>query len=508
MTRPIQKALISVFSKEGLAPIVEDMHAQGIELISTGGTKRFIEALGIPVQAVETLTNYPAILDGRVKTLHPNIFGGILARDTEDHQQQLDTYDIPSVDCVVVDLYPFEETIAQDGVSEQDIVEKIDIGGIALIRAAAKNFERTLVIPSRADYATLAAVIKQGGETDLDLRKSQAIRAFDVSSHYDSAIYRHFALSLEKESSFKSSVAGVQSLRYGENPHQSARFFGPFEDKFEQLNGKALSYNNLVDLDAAFHLMREFVSEDPTVAVLKHTNPCGVATRKTIKSAWEDALAGDPISAFGGVIISNRPIDLSTAQAVDEIFYELLIAPDFDSDALEYLKKKKKRILLKCKDWSAETRQFKSLLNGVIEQDMDLKTHQRADWTCATERQASDQEMSDLMFANKVVKHLKSNTIALVKNDQLLGMGCGQTSRVDALQQAIHKANKLGFDLQGAVMASDAFFPFPDCVEIADAEGIRAIVQPGGSIKDKDSIAYCEGHDQAMYMTGIRHFKH
>ena len=508
MSRPILKALISVFSKEGLAPIVEDMHARGIELISTGGTQRFIEALGIPVKAVETLTNYPAILDGRVKTLHPNIFGGILARDTEDHQEQLETYSIPPVDCVVVDLYPFEETIAQEGVSEQDIVEKIDIGGIALIRAAAKNFERTLVIPSRTDYPTLAQILKQGGGTDLDLRKRQAIRAFDVSSHYDSAIYRHFTDSIGQVSSFKASTAGVQTLRYGENPHQAGRFYGPFDEKFEQLNGKALSYNNLVDLDAAFHLMREYENEKPTVAVLKHTNPCGLATRGDVHAAWEAALAGDPISAFGGVIISNRPIDLDTAKAIDEIFYELLIAPDFEPAALDHLKKKKKRVLLKLKDWSAEKRQFKSLLNGVIEQDMDLKTHQRADWTCVTTRQAPDGEMGDLMFANRVVKHLKSNTIALVKDRQLVGMGCGQTSRVDALHQAIHKAQKLGFDLDGAVMASDAFFPFPDCVEIADGVGIKAVVQPGGSIKDKDSIAYCEKHDQAMYMTGIRHFKH
>jgi phosphoribosylaminoimidazolecarboxamide formyltransferase/IMP cyclohydrolase len=508
MTRPIRKALISVFSKEGLAPIVEEMHAQGIELISTGGTQRFIEALGIPVQAVEELTNYPAILDGRVKTLHPAVFGGILARDTEDHKQQLDTYSIPPVDCVVVDLYPFEETIAQEGVSEQDIIEKIDIGGIALIRAAAKNFERSLVIPSRRDYSLLGEILSGGGTTDLDLRKQQAIRAFDVSSHYDSAIYRHFTDRMSEGISFKSSVSGARSLRYGENPHQEAKFYGPFEDLFTQLNGKALSYNNLVDLDAAFHLMREFEKEKPTVAVLKHTNPCGLATRTDILSAWKAALAGDPISAFGGVIIANRPIDLATAQEIDSIFYELLIAPEFEADALELLAKKKKRVLLKVHSWNAERKQFKSLLNGVIEQDMDLKSHQRADWKCVTSRQASDREMEDLMFANVVVKHLKSNTIALVKNQQLVGMGCGQTSRVDALHQAIHKAKKLGFELEGAVMASDAFFPFPDCVEIAHEEGILTIVQPGGSIKDQDSIDYCEAHGQAMYLTSVRHFKH
>ncbi len=508
MSRPIRKALISVFSKEGLTPIVEEMHAKGIELISTGGTQRFIEALNIPVTPVETLTEFPAILDGRVKTLHPNIFGGILARDTPAHQSELKTYQIPNIDCVVVDLYPFEDTIAQDGVSEQDIVEKIDIGGIALIRAAAKNFERTLVIPSRADYSTLAGVISKGATTDRELRLRQAVRAFDVSSHYDSAIYTHFAKSGDQVSSFKASTAGVQPLRYGENPHQTGRFYGPFEEKFEQLNGKALSYNNLVDLDAAFHLMREFEKDEPTMAVLKHTNPCGLATRDDLFSAWEAALAGDPISAFGGVIIANRPMDVKTAMAIDEIFYELLIAPDFEPAALEHLKKKKKRVLLKLKDWSAEERQFKSLLNGVIEQDMDLKTHQRADWTCVTTRQATDREMADLMFANRVVKHLKSNTIALVKDHQLVGMGCGQTSRVDALHQAIHKAQKLGFDLDGAVMASDAFFPFPDCVEIANGVGIKAVVQPGGSIKDQDSIDYCETHDQAMYLTSVRHFKH
>lgn len=508
MKTHLQRVLISVFSKEGLAPVVKKMHELGIEIISTGGTQRFIETMNIPVTPVEALTEFPAILDGRVKTLHPAIFGGILARGTDKHQQELNTYGLHSIDGVIVDLYPFEDTVMQPDATHQNIIEKIDIGGIALIRAAAKNFERTLIVPSKNEYDELLQLLQDGkGEIDEETRGSFAAKAFDVSSHYDAVIYDYLKSSLNSPS-FKASIKGSQELRYGENPHQEARFYGELDHLMKKLNGKELSYNNLVDVDAAFHLMREFKDNKPTCAVLKHTNPCGLASRESISEAWDAALAGDPVSAFGGILIANTNIDLETAKKINEIFYEVLIAPGFDEDAQEFLSKKKKRILLELQSWETKEKQFKSLLNGVIEQDMDLKTHVRADWKLATKAKASAREMEDLMFANKVVKHLKSNTIAIVKEEQLIGIGCGQTSRVDALQQAIHKARHFNFEVAGAVMASDAFFPFPDCVEIANEAGIKAIVQPGGSIKDEDSVKYCDGHGQAMYMTGFRHFKH
>lgn len=508
MKTHLQRVLISVFSKEGLAPVVKKMHELGIEIISTGGTQRFIETMNIPVTPVETLTEFPAILDGRVKTLHPAIFGGILARGTDKHQEELTTYGLHNIDGVIVDLYPFEDTVVQPDATHQTIIEKIDIGGIALIRAAAKNYERTLIVPSKNEYDELLQLLQDGkGEIDEETRASFAAKAFDVSSHYDAVIYDYLRISLNKPS-FKASVKGSEELRYGENPHQEARFYGELDLLLKKLNGKELSYNNLVDVDAAFHLLREFKDDKPTFAVLKHTNPCGLASRESISEAWDAALAGDPVSAFGGILIANRNIDLETAEKIDEIFYEVLIAPGFDEDAQEFLSKKKKRILLELQSWETTEKQFKSLLNGVIEQDMDLKTHVRADWKLATKAKAGTREMEDLMFANKVVKHLKSNTIAIVKGEQLIGMGCGQTSRVDALQQAIHKARHFDFEVPGAVMASDAFFPFPDCVEIANEAGIKAIVQPGGSIKDEDSVKYCDEHGQAMYMTGFRHFKH
>jgi len=503
----IKRALISVFSKEGLQPIVQEMHHQGIEIVSTGGTQRFIEALNIPVTPVELLTDYPAILDGRVKTLHPAVFGGILARPTEDHQQQLDTYGLLNIDCVVVDLYPFEETVAQEGATHQAIIEKIDIGGIALIRAAAKNYERTLIVSSKDQYDDFLDLLKtQKATSSEEQRAAYATHAFHISSSYDTEIYRYLAGG--SGNVFKASVNPSRSLRYGENPHQEAKFYGPLEELLHQINGKELSYNNLVDVDAAFHLMCEFKEEAPTMAVLKHTNPCGIATRNSISEAWDAALAGDPVSAFGGIIIANQEIDGETAEKIDQIFYEVVMAPSFSDEAIELLTKKKKRILLEIQSWTQPKKQFKSLLNGVIEQDMDLKQHERANWKLATSKAASDRELEDLMFANKVVKHLKSNTIVLVRDQQMIGMGCGQTSRVDALQQAIHKARHFDFETEGAVMASDAFFPFPDCVEIGHEAGIQSIVQPGGSIKDQDSIDYCDAHDQSMYMTGFRHFKH
>lgn len=503
----IRSALVSVYHKEGLETILPQLHELGVTLYSTGGTQKFIERLEIPVLAVEDLTTYPSILDGRVKTLHPKIFGGILAQRKEAHQQQLTQYAIPEIDLVIVDLYPFEETLATTD-DEAAIIEKIDIGGIALIRAAAKNYRDVLIIPSRADYGTLATILsEQGGESTLEDRKALARRAFAVSSHYDTAIFQYFNRSGET-AAFKHSIIGGSGLRYGENPHQEATFYGALSEMMEQLNGKEISYNNLVDIDAAVAIMREFADADPTFAVLKHTNSCGVATRSTIHEAWQAALAGDPVSAFGGILIANRPIDLSTATAVNELFYEVLLAPSFDADALELLKQKKKRILLQYKHLDTAPKSFKSLLNGVIEMDADLRTETAADLTTVTERAPSEAEVRDLIFANKCVKQLKSNGIALVKDEQLIGMGCGQTSRVDALKQAITKAKAFGFDLSGAVMASDAFFPFPDCVEIADQAGITAVIQPGGSIRDQDSTDFCNAHSMAMVTTGIRHFKH
>ncbi|MCB9264013.1 MAG: bifunctional phosphoribosylaminoimidazolecarboxamide formyltransferase/IMP cyclohydrolase [Lewinellaceae bacterium] len=506
-TKKIRSALISVYHKDGLEPIARELQRLGVRIYSTGGTQRFIEGLGIEVEAVEQLTSYPSILDGRVKTLHPKVFGGLLARREEGHLAQLEQYDIPEIDLVIVDLYPFEETVAGTD-DESEIIEKIDIGGIALIRGAAKNFNDVVVVPSKAEYSLLLHLLKeQHGETTLAERRELARRAFLVSSHYDTAIFQYFNGDKSGEV-FKHSIAESQPLRYGENPHQEGVFYGRLEDMFEKIGGKELSYNNLVDIDAAVSLMREFREAAPTFAILKHTNSCGVATRPTILQAWKDALAGDNISAFGGILISNSAIDLPTAQEIDKIFYEVLIAPAFDDDALELLSKKKKRILLRIKKWHVNRRTFKSLLNGVIEQDADLRTEEADELKRVTRKAPTPEEVEDLLFANICVKHLKSNTIVLVKDKQLIGMGCGQTSRVDALKQAILKARSFGFNLEGAVMASDAFFPFSDSVQIAQEAGITAVVQPGGSIKDQESIDFCDEHGMAMVFTGVRHFKH
>lgn len=505
--RLIKSALLSVYDKNGLQPIVEELHKLGVKLYSTGGTQKFIEELGIAVEAVENVTSYPSILDGRVKTLHPKVFGGLLARREEEHLEQLQQYAIPELDLVIVDLYPFEETVASTN-DEAEIIEKIDIGGISLIRAAAKNYQDVVVVPSKLEYDLFLRLLKEKqGYTSLTDRKELARRAFKVSSNYDIAIYQYFNEG-SGDLAFKQSLHQATVLRYGENPHQQGIFYGKLPEVIEQLHGKELSFNNLVDIDAAITLMREFEHAEPTFAILKHTNSCGVATRPTLLEAWEAALAGDNISAFGGILIANRPIDKATAAAIDTIFYEVLLAPDFNADALELLQKKKSRILLKVKEFFVPNRSFKSLLNGVIEQETDLKTETANDLKVVTKKEPTAAEINDLLFASICCKHIKSNAIVLVKNQQLIGMGCGQTSRVDALKQAILKAGVFGFDLRGAVMASDAFFPFPDCVEIANEAGITAVIQPGGSIKDQDSIDYCDAHGMAMVTTGIRHFKH
>jgi len=506
-SKKIQTALLSVYHKEGLEEIIRELHRLGVTIYSTGGTQAYIEGLGVPVKTVEDLTSYPSILDGRVKTLHPKVFGGILARREPAHRSQLQQYDIPEIDLVIVDLYPFEETVASTD-DEAAIIEKIDIGGISLIRAAAKNFKDVAVVPSKEEYGMLLGLLKEKqGFTGGEDRKELARRAFKVSSNYDVAIFNYFNEGAA-DLSFKYSIHRSDILRYGENPHQNGVFFGDFDKLFVKLNGKAISYNNLVDIDAAVQIMREFKDGDPTFAILKHTNACGVATRPTLPEAWTAALACDNVSAFGGIFVCNRPVDLATAQEIDHLFYEVLIAPDFDAAALELLSKKKNRILLKIKDYFVRKRTFRSLLNGVVEQDADLKTETATGLKTATKAAPAEAEISDLLFANICVKHLKSNGIALVKNRQLTGMGCGQPSRVDSLKQAIAKAKAFGFDLRGAVMASDAFFPFPDCVEIAHGEGITAVIQPGGSIKDQESIDFCDANGMAMVMTGVRHFRH
>ena len=503
----IRSALVSVYHKDGLEEIIQELHRQGVSLYSTGGTQKFIAKLGIPVTAVEDITSYPSILDGRVKTLHPKVFGGILARREEDHLAQLEQYEIPEFDLVIVDLYPFEETVAATN-DESAIIEKIDIGGISLIRAAAKNYKDVVVVPSRDEYDLFFQMLKEKeGALDLDDRRELARRAFKVSSNYDIAIFNYFNEG-NTDVTFKYSIHRSDILRYGENPHQSGVFFGDFEKVFDKLSGKEISYNNLVDIDAAVQIMRELRVGDPAFAILKHTNTCGLAVRPTLKEAWDAALECDNVSAFGGIFICNTTVDLPTAEAIHELFYEVLIAPDFSEDALALLKSKKKRILLRLKEYAVRPRSFRSLLNGVVEQDTDLRQETTADLQVVTKVAPTAEQVSDLLFASIAVKHLKSNAIALVKNKQLIGMGCGQPSRVDALKQAIAKAKAFGFDLSGAVMASDAFFPFPDCVEIADGEGVLAVIQPGGSIKDKDSIAYCDEHGMAMVMTGHRHFKH
>ena len=505
--RKIKSALISVFHKDGLDEIINLLDQYDVTIYSTGGTQKFIESHGVKVERVEDLTSYPSILDGRVKTLHPKVFGGILARRDEDHLGQLAKYDMPEIDLVIVDLYPFEDTVKSTD-DEEAIIEKIDIGGIALLRGAAKNFNDVVIVPSKNEYPMIQKILaEQNAESTLADRKELARRAFKVSSHYDTAIFNYFDRDSD-DVSFKHSLIDSQVLRYGENPHQQGIFFGELDTMFEKISGKELSFNNLVDVDAAVNVMSEFVDSDPTFAVLKHTNTCGIATRSTVVEAWHAALAGDPVSAFGGILISNTTVDLATAEEINKLFYEVVIAPEFDQDAINLLTKKKKRVLMKINRWHVNDKSFKSILNGVIQQDTDKSMESSDKMECVTDAQATPQQLSDLEFANKCVKHLKSNTIVLVKNNQLLGMGCGQTSRVDALRQAISKATAFGFDLEGCVMASDAFFPFPDCVEIAHDAGTAAIVQPGGSIKDNLSIDYCNSKGMPMLMTGIRHFKH
>jgi len=505
--KKINSALISVYSKDGLRPIIEALNEHGVTIYSTGGTQAFIEKMNVPVVRVEDLTSYPSILDGRVKTLHPKVFGGILARREDAHLAQLSEYDIPEIDLVIVDLYPFEDTVASTN-DEATIIEKIDIGGISLIRAAAKNFNDVVCVASKDQYETLLEILNtKNGSTEKTDRRKFALESFKVSSNYDVAITNYFKIG-SNDLSFKSSIHTSNSLRYGENPHQAGTYFGDYNDDFEVLGGKALSYNNLVDIDAAISLMREFKDDAPTFCVLKHTNACGVATRDTISEAWHAALACDNVSAFGGILIANRPIDLKTAEEINKLFYEVLIAPAFEDDAFQLLSSKKKRVLLKLKQYPQRTKMFKSLLSGVIEQDLDLTTTKASEIVYATEKKPSAEVLEELLFAEKCAKHLKSNTIAITKNKQLIGMGCGQTSRVDALRQAIAKAGSFGFDVKGAVMASDAFFPFPDCVEIGYNAGIKDVIQPGGSIKDQLSIDFCNEHSMAMVMTGSRHFKH
>ncbi len=502
----IKNALVSVYYKDNLAPLIQLLNKYGVTFYSTGGTEAFIREQGVDVVPVEDLTSYPSILGGRVKTLHPKVFGGILARrPLESDQQQLAQYEIPEIDLVIVDLYPFEETVAS-GAAAQDIIEKIDIGGISLIRAAAKNFNDVVIISSKNDYKELESILAaQEGQTTLEQRKEFAKRAFNTSSHYDTAIFHYF----NQESPlpvFKQSIQESQSLRYGENPHQKGTFFGDLNAMFEKLNGKELSYNNLVDVDAAVAIIDEFT--DPTFAILKHTNACGVASRSTVKQAWVDALACDPVSAFGGVLITNGEVDKETAEEINNLFFEVLIAPSYTEEALTVLTAKKNRIILKRNHVELPTAQFKTLLNGVILQDKDNTVEGPEAMTTVTTAQPTEEQLSDLYFANKIVKHTKSNTIVFAKNNTLIASGVGQTSRVDALKQAIEKAHSFGFDVKGSVMASDAFFPFPDCVEIAGNAGVTAVLQPGGSIKDQLSTDMANEKGVAMVITGVRHFKH
>lgn len=505
-TKKIQSALISVFDKTGLAPIVEKLHQNNVTLYSTGGTEEFIKNMGIPVVAVEDVTSYPSILGGRVKTLHPKIFGGILNRqDHEGDVAQMVEFDIPQIDVVIVDLYPFEKTVAS-GAIEADIIEKIDIGGISLIRAAAKNFKDTVIVASVDQYAYFLELIStQEASTTLEQRKILAAKAFHVSSHYDSAIFNYFNTD---ETIFKQSLANGQVLRYGENPHQKGYFFGDFDTMFTKLNGKELSYNNLLDVDAAVNLIGEFKNDDPTFAILKHNNACGLASSKTLKEAYLKALAADPTSAFGGVLIANTAIDIETATEINSLFCEVIIAPSFDTDAVSLLQEKKNRILLVQNDVALPNKHIRTCLNGLLVQDKDAITDNKSHLKTVTTLTPSAQEIDDLIFASKICKNTKSNTIVLAKNGQLIASGTGQTSRVDALKQAIEKAKNFGFSLEGAVMASDAFFPFPDCVAIAHQEGISAVIQPGGSIKDQLSIDFCNENKVAMVFTGTRHFKH
>jgi phosphoribosylaminoimidazolecarboxamide formyltransferase/IMP cyclohydrolase len=503
--KKIKSALISVYYKDGLDEIVKTLNQEGVKIYSTGGTQTFIEKLGIKVTSVEDLTGYPSILGGRVKTLHPKVFGGILGRrDDEVHQKQMNEYEIPDIDLVIVDLYPFEATVAA-GADHDSVIEKIDIGGIALIRAAAKNYNDVVIVPSVQQYSRLLEILKTGkGETTLEERRWFATAAFAVSSGYDSAIFNYF-----NEDNFpasRQSINGNMSLRYGENPHQKGIFYGNFNELFEQLHGKEISYNNLLDIDAAVALIDDF--DDTTIAILKHNNACGLASRENLTQAWRDALAGDPLSAYGGIIISNREIDAPTAEEMNKIFFEVSIAPSYSEEALKILEQKKNRIILIQKAKTTSSTTSRSLLNGVLIQDRDLKTEIPADLKTVTKTTPSATEIEDLLFANKIVKHSKSNAIVLAKNKQLVGSGVGQTSRVDALKHAISKAASFKFSLDGAVLASDAFFPFADSVEMAHKAGVTSVIQPGGSVRDKDSIDYCNQNNLSMVFTGNRHFKH
>lgn len=503
--KKIKTALVSVYHKDGLDEILKLLAADGVQLISTGGTASFIESLGLKCVTVESITGYPSILGGRVKTLHPKVFGGILSRrDNDGDTLQSAQYEIPEIDLVIVDLYPFVDTVRSGG-TDAEIIEKIDIGGISLIRAAAKNFQDVVIIPSKASYAPLLDILKgQGARTSLPQRRGFATEAFAVSSAYDSAIYSWFAGA--EATDLRLAVDGAMSLRYGENPHQEAKFFGRFEDMFDKLHGKEISYNNLLDIDAAVGLINDF--DETTFAILKHNNACGIASRDTVRESWEAALACDPVSAFGGVLITNGEIDAATAELIDTIFFEVLIAPSFTEDALKILFKKKNRIVLVAKDLSLPATRYRSALNGILAQHADTAVESPADFRAVTDAKVKDDQLADLVFANKVVKHSKSNAIVLAKNRALLASGIGQTSRVDSLKQAIEKAQGFGFDLKGGVMASDAFFPFADCVEIAHKAGIDAVVQPGGSIRDQETIDYCNANGIAMVMTGVRHFRH
>ena len=507
-TKPIKTALISVYHKDGLDEILGLLNAQGVKFLSTGGTRTFIEGLGYECSAVEDLTGYPSILGGRVKTLHPKVFGGILSRrENEGDRTQTAQYDIPEIDLVIVDLYPFEATVAS-GASEADIIEKIDIGGISLIRAAAKNFNDVIIVPSKAEYGMLRDLLEErGANSTLEERRRFATRAFAVSSGYDSAIYNYFAtLDGATPDDLRVAVNTAKQMRYGENPHQKGTFYGDFSELFEQIHGKEISYNNLLDIDAAVSLISEF--HTTTFAILKHNNACGLACRETVAEAWKDALAGDPVSALGGVLVTNRLVDKAAAEEINKIFFEVIIAPDYSVDALEILKTKKNRIILLQKAPLQTKRQFRSILNGALVQDRDLKAETMADLTQVTAVAPTEEQKADLLFANLIVKHSKSNAIVLAKNRQLIASGVGQTSRVDALKQAIEKAGSFGFSLEGAVMASDAFFPFPDCVEIAGKAGVKAVIHPGGSIRDNESVECCDKLGMAMVTTGFRHFKH
>ena len=502
----LKSALISVFNKDGLEPIAKKLYKLGVKIYSTGGTELFLKKIGIPVIKVEDVTGYPSILGGRVKTLHPKIFGGILNRnDNNNDISDLKSYEIPNIDLVIVDLYPFEETVKSNE-SEENIIEKIDIGGISLIRAAAKNFKDVMCVSSKDDYSDFLNILNNDkGEINLKYRKNFAFRAFNVSSHYDTAIFNYFK---EDNESLKASYKNGKELRYGENPHQKGMFYGDFNSMFEQLHGKELSYNNLLDVDAAVNLILEFYNDMPTFAILKHNNACGLASRNSLLSAYKDALAGDPVSAFGGVLISNKSIDVETAEEINKLFCEVVIAPGFEESAIKLLKSKKNRILLVLKNTDLNDQQLRTCLNGVLTQDKDTLTDSATDFKTCTEKSPNKSEIKDLEFASKICKHTKSNTIVLAKNLQLISSGTGQTSRVDALKQAIEKSNNFKVDLNNSVMASDAFFPFPDCVEIAHKSGISSVIQPGGSIKDDLSIEYCNKNNISMVLTGTRHFKH